>query len=193
MADNPEFAAQKALLRSIRYEVAQELGNKKTICVTGLKTGAGATFLSINLAYAFATMHKKVLLVDGNFNNPSISKILKPSIDMEDLFKLNYVDNSEFVTVVGNTAESRSPFEIASEEKIKNTFESLPFDIVIIDTESLENGNKTREWAACCDKIIAVFENKKVLTDQDVQQVIWLKQSGKFAGWVFNKYASPTA
>jgi len=187
-ANNLTYAAQKALLRSIRYEVTEALGTGKVLCVTGLRADVGATFFSINLAYAFATMHKKVLLVDGNFNDSSISTLLRPSVDVKDIFTSAHFSNDGFITVVGNHQEGRSPFEIASQLQIKSVFEKLDFDIIIIDTEPLEHENKTKEWIACANKVVTVFENKQPLSDTDINRIEWLKGDGKFAGWVFNKY-----
>lgn len=187
--NNAAFTAQKTLLRSIRYEVLNELGTQKALCVTSVNAGSGSTFVAINLAYAFATIRKKVLLIDGNFANSSVSKILTPAISVENLFTSSYIDSSGFVTVAGNNSDNRSPFEIAGEQTIKSTFSALPFDVIIIDSESLDADNKTKEWIACADKVIGVFESRQTLTDANMQQIEWLKNGGKFAGWVFNKYS----
>lgn len=185
---NPAFARQRELLRSVRYEVLQELGSKKVLGITALQQGQGTTFFAINMAYAFANMRKKVLLVDGNFNNPSISTILKPTLSIDQLFADPYIDASEFVTVAANNAETRSPFEIAGEQKIKSVFEALPFDVIVIDAGALDTGNKAKEWSASADKMVAVFESGQPLVATDDTNIEWLRTSDKFAGWVLNKY-----
>jgi succinoglycan biosynthesis transport protein ExoP len=186
-ASSPDFTQQKELLRSVRYEALQELGGKKVIAVASLEKGQGATFLAINLAYAFANMQKKVLLIDGNFDDSVIVKLLKPNFSIDQLFNGSYINASDFVCVAGSLSENRSPFEIASESNFKDLFASLPFDIIVIDAGNLEHDNNTKEWTAAADKLITVFESGRSLDAKTSTVVEWLRGNEKFAGWVMNK------
>src|SRR5690606_8594884 len=65
--ERADFSVFKNHLRALRFELGQQLGakGKKVLLVTSLKSGAGKTFLSSGLAYAFAMTGKKVLMI-GN-------------------------------------------------------------------------------------------------------------------------------
>jgi uncharacterized protein involved in exopolysaccharide biosynthesis len=185
----PELAAQRELLRSLRYEVLKEMGNNKVLCLTALHPRQGTSFTALNLAYAFSTMHKRVLLVDGNFRNPSVSEIMPPAISIEGLFGNSFAPTEDAFITAGSLAETRSPFEIANQQQISLVLQNLPFDIVLIDTGALSNDNNTKEWIACSDKVVCVFENGQPFTAADEASTDWLQQDGKLTGWVFNKYS----
>jgi succinoglycan biosynthesis transport protein ExoP len=68
----------KELIRSIRFEVDQELRGEKVLGITSLANHEGKTVLAISLAYSYSMINKKVLLIDGNFDNPTISNTVQP-------------------------------------------------------------------------------------------------------------------
>jgi succinoglycan biosynthesis transport protein ExoP len=57
----------KELIRSIRFEIDQELRGEKVLGITSLGDHEGKTVLAISLAYSYSMINKKVLLIDGNF------------------------------------------------------------------------------------------------------------------------------
>jgi succinoglycan biosynthesis transport protein ExoP len=75
------------LIRSVRFEIDQELKDSKVLAITSLNQMEGKTLFSFSLAYTYALMNKKVLLIDGNFNNPLISNTVKSNDFLEDYFK----------------------------------------------------------------------------------------------------------
>lgn len=69
-----EIEMFKSLLRKIRHEV--ESLNAKVILFTSPKTGDGKTFLMFCLSYVLSLVNKRVLIIDTNFKNNSLSQIL---------------------------------------------------------------------------------------------------------------------
>lgn len=75
------------LLRSIRFEIDRGIKDQQVITVTSLNSGEGKTLFSFSLAYAYAMINKKVLIIDGNFSDPIISKTVKSKEYLEDYFR----------------------------------------------------------------------------------------------------------
>lgn len=64
----------KSLLRKFRHEI--ESLNSKVILFTSPKKRDGKTFIMFSLSYVLSLLDKKVLIVDTNFKNNSLSQIL---------------------------------------------------------------------------------------------------------------------
>jgi len=181
----------KELLRSIRFEIDQELKGEKVLGITSLGIGEGKTLLASSLAYSYAAINKKVLLIDGNFNNPSVTKSMQPKLFVEDYFKLStYMERDNTITVLGNHGGDITLLEISDEKHIQNDFNDLKsrFDIILIDLPPLDSLNKSKEWLLFSNKAIAVFESDKAISRSHSQYIDYLKNlNTKFAGWVLNK------
>ncbi|MEO7531736.1 MAG: Wzz/FepE/Etk N-terminal domain-containing protein, partial [Sediminibacterium sp.] len=78
--ENEEY---RDMVRSLRFEIDAALGGQKKLAVTSIEDTEGKTFAILNLAYAYARTNKKVLVIDGNFDRPGISEIIKPSFFLE--------------------------------------------------------------------------------------------------------------
>ncbi|AMR32677.1 hypothetical protein A0256_15230 [Mucilaginibacter sp. PAMC 26640] len=183
----------KELIRSIRFEVDQELKGDKILAVTSLGHHEGKTVLALSLAYSYAMINKKVLLIDGNFSNPTITATAQPKLYIEDYFKNNpdtYQAFSGGTTVLGNHGGDVTLLEVSDENFIRSRFNELKtkYDIIIIETPALSTLNKSKEWILFANKVIAVFEaNKSVLKTQK-NDITYLKNlDTKFAGWILNK------
>lgn len=66
----------KQLLRKVRYEI--EAGKARSILITSNKRGEGKTFVIISLSYALSLLGKRILIIDTNFKNNTLTKIFKP-------------------------------------------------------------------------------------------------------------------
>lgn len=184
----------KDLLRSVRFEIDQELRGEKIVAITSLSPHEGKTLFAASLAYSYAMINKKVLLIDGNFDRPDLTNALHPLLFLEDYFKNNphnSIDvNSSVATTLGNHGSDVTLLEIADEAFIKNRFDDLrsKYDIIIIDTAPLTALNKSKEWLLFANKTIAIFEANKELTNTQKPHLAFLKTLGsKFGGWVLNK------
>lgn len=185
----------KDLLRSIRFEIDQELRGERVIAITSMTAYEGKTLFATSLAYSYAMINKKVLLIDGNFNNPDLTMAIRPAMFLEDYFKNTPVINnleagSSTSTVLGNHGGDVTLLEIGDEIFVKNRFDALraKYDIIIIDTAPLSSLNKSKEWLLFANKTIAVFEANKSITNAQKPYLAFLKSLGnKFGGWVLNK------
>ncbi len=184
----------KNLMQSIRYEIDTDLKNDKILLVNSLVQGEGKTFLTLNLAYAYSFINKKVLLIDGDFISPDITKAVKPNAYLEDFLtgqiQADQIASVSKISVLGNRGNDGSLMQVASEHDIRERFAYLKtiFDIIIIEAPGLNTLNKSKEWVTVADKIVTVFKAGKGIKDHHKAQVNYLKSlPGQYIGWVLNE------
>ena len=181
-------------LRSIRFEIDHEMGaDNKVLTITSLKDNEGKTFLSLSLAYAYAMTSKRILLIDGNFANPSITTIVKPAHYLEDFLNgRQTLPDGELhsISILGNRGGDASLMEIAGSSTVAGKMQELKsrFDIILIETAALDQLDKAKAWLQLTDKAVAIFEKGKTVTEAKKAGVAYLAGLGKtFAGWILNK------
>ena len=203
---NPQAADElqqfSSLLRSIRYEIDNELTVEKgeseeegkVLVITSLNAGEGKSLVTMGLASAYAMANKKVLVLDGNFEHPSLTKNASEKAYLEDYLQddaaLIQSSENSLISVLGNQGGDQSLLEKSSERVIRRKITQLKnsFDIIIIETQSLNSMNKAKEWIQFADKIIAVFEANQSITQEKQLYLNYLRTlNGKFSGLVLNK------
>lgn len=185
----------KENLRSLRFELDNAmLGN--IVSVSSIQNAAGKTFSSLSLAYAINTTQRSVLLIDGNFQAPQISKLgAANAIYIDDylrgLVDINAIKSSSLdITVLANKAADISVFELERKEVIVHRMRELAaiFDVILIDTPTLSNSTLAREWISLSDSLITVFDAGKNIIAGNEESLDYLKEiDKKFAGWLINK------
>ncbi|MGZ3873639.1 MAG: GumC family protein [Mucilaginibacter sp.] len=181
------------LMQSLRFEVDDLLAGDKLVLINSIEKAAGKTFVAINLAYAYALIKKRVLLIDANFGNPGITASTQTKFYLEDFLNGDldntFLSASTKTTVLGNKGGDVSLLEISDAHNITEKFARLKdaFDIVIIEASALDTLNKSKELVPFAGKILTVFEAGKSITEKDKQAIEYLKtRNGKFIGWVLN-------
>ncbi|HVX50615.1 MAG TPA: polysaccharide biosynthesis tyrosine autokinase, partial [Chitinophagaceae bacterium] len=119
----------------------------KTLLITSSKSGEGKSFISLNLATTFAIGNKKVVLVEFDLRNPSLSiklglentlgvaDFLDGRNNIEDVIhQLDYSPNLFFISC--GYPLPPNPGELIFSHRINELFDYLKanFDMVIIDT-----------------------------------------------------------
>jgi succinoglycan biosynthesis transport protein ExoP len=188
-----EMRRFRHLLQSIRFEVDSELNGSKVLLINSLASAEGKTFLAMNLAYAYSLINKKVLLIDGNFINPTITAAVKTKFFIEDIFKgqtsAEEVPNGSRITIIGNRGGDGSLLETGSERTVNEKLDFLKshFDIIIIETPALNTLNKSKEWVLFADKVLCVFPAGKSIKEKQKPNIEYLSGlNGKFIGWILN-------
>jgi capsular polysaccharide biosynthesis protein/Mrp family chromosome partitioning ATPase len=191
---NRNTIAFKHLLRSLRFEVERAMSNQKMLVVTSLNNGEGKSLIAMGLAYAFSMVNKKVLLIDGNFDEPTITNISGTSFYLEDYLSnqvsIKDVMREGKVSIMGNRGGDASLFELCDETIVKPKFIYLRdvFDIIIIESPSLDRMNKSREWIVVSDMVLGVYASGKSIKPNAKQNIRFIQQLGdRFAGWALNK------
>ncbi|MCF8454039.1 MAG: lipopolysaccharide biosynthesis protein [Pedobacter sp.] len=193
-AEMREFKKQ---LRSTRFEVNRELAwtsdRGQVLSITSISEGEGKTLISACIAYTYVMVNKKVLLIDGNFDNPSITKNSNTKLFLEDFLlsgDLGGVNFNTGILVMGNRGGDKSLLEVSDEENIMQKLEQLrsQFDVILVETPPLDALNKAKEWILFTDKTVSVFEADQTLNEIKNQQINYLSTlDGQFIGWIMNK------
>jgi polysaccharide biosynthesis transport protein len=187
-------------LRKLRYEI--EASGKKTILFTSTKDGEGKTTIIEALANSFSLSKKKVLIIDTNFSNNSLTEKFeaKPLLDKFSLNgeaniteKLNSIRSSTkipYVDIIGCRESPFSPDELLQKD---NLLEKLPvltgaYDYVLMEGASLNNHADTKELLKYAEAVIVVFSAKSVIRQTDKDAIRFLKShKEKLVGAVLNE------
>jgi succinoglycan biosynthesis transport protein ExoP len=193
-AEMREFKKQ---LRSTRFEVNRELAQTsergQILSITSITEGEGKTLISACIAYTYVMVNKKVLLIDGNFDSPSITKNSNTKLFLEDYLHNGDLEGINFNTgimVMGNRGGDKSLLEVSDEETILQRLEQLRshFDIILVETPPLDALNKAKEWILFTDKTVSVFEADQTINEMKKQHINYLTNlNGQFIGWILNK------
>lgn len=188
-SDGKSMRLYKNLVRSIRYELDNEKADPKIIAVTSLSEDVGKTSLVIALGWAFSKINKTVLIIDGNFGQPDVSK-LNPDYSLFDTYLKKDVmldATPGQISILGNKGGDASLLELADEKLINEKLTALKtqFDIILIETDSLNAMNKAKEWITFSDRVVAVFAAGRSISEEDQSKIQYINNLGeKFAGWI---------
>jgi Mrp family chromosome partitioning ATPase len=188
-SDDKAIRLYKNLVRSIRYELDSELADPKIIAVTSLADDVGKTPLVIALAWAFSKINKTVLIVDGDFGQPEISKLNPDSGLFENFIKSSNVPEATGgqISILGTKGGDVSLLELADEKIIAERLQVLKtqFDVILVETDSLRSMNKAKEWIVFSDLVVAVFAAGRSISEDDQSKIQYLNSlNRKFSGWV---------
>lgn len=184
----------KEMLRSCRFEIETEMGKSKMLMVNSLCIGEGKSLFVMSLAYAFLMTRKRVLIIDGNFTNPTITNSTGTELFLEDFLLGDallptYRPITE-IMVMGNKGGDTSLLEISNPENIESKLALLKdsFDIILIESEGLSSFNKSKEWSIFADKVVTIFESGRKINYRKSQSILYLNGlEGKFIGWILNR------
>jgi succinoglycan biosynthesis transport protein ExoP len=182
----------KNQLRSIRHEIENQLEDK-LVLITSLDRHEGKTLLSLSLSFAWKMTNKKILLIDGNFSNPAISKASTAKFYLEDFLaephNVNFQTKPGTIDVLSNRGGDVSLLELATYEQIKSKLDWAKtfYDLIIIETAALDDTNQAKEWLSFSQNTVSVFEAGKVISEKNRRYLAYLKETGYFRGWIFNK------
>jgi Mrp family chromosome partitioning ATPase len=189
-------------LRKIRYEV--ESRNKQVLLVTSTQIGQGKTFFTMAMANSLSLMRKKVLIIDANLRNNSLTRLIAAPTSLRELIdhhhqlskqlasgpddgrnhdEKNYYGANliartanQFVDIIGSKASPFSPSEVIPGRDFKVLIEWLKskYDYIILEGAALNEFSDTRELVRFADLIIPVFSADASLTEEDKESIAFL-------------------
>lgn len=143
----------------------------KKLLLTSSISGEGKSFIAANLAVSISLTGKKVVIVDLDLNNPSLSKILDVNYEdgvseflngekgpSEIVNKLEAHENLYFISA-GSLPEN--PSELLANGKVKSLIDYLEnnFDMVIIDTSPAVLVTDAYVLSGLCDATLYVIRH----------------------------------
>ncbi len=186
-------------LRKLRFELANT--GKKIFLVTSTKPQEGKTTVIEALANSLSLTRKKVLVIDANFSNNTLTRKFegKPSLEqfsfsgqgnvMDKFLGIKSMTSIPNTDLVGCTEGNYTPSEVLPKN---NLLEHLPkiaenYDFIFIEGAALNNHADSKELSANVDGIIAVFSAKSSLGQIDKDSIQYLNSTGdKFVGTILN-------
>jgi capsular exopolysaccharide synthesis family protein len=160
--------------RRMRTSLGYLGGNsgKKKILVTSTLSGEGKSFVAVNLALSLALTDKKVVLLELDLANPSlsnklnvsydegVSSYLRGECDPEDIIKRTTANSNLFFLPAGPLPDN--PSELLLSGKLKELINYLEeaFDIIIIDSAPASLLSDAYILSPICDVTLYVVKHK---------------------------------
>ncbi len=200
----PQYKEFRENLRRLRGEILASTG--KVYLFVSTKPGEGKSFTMNALAHSLSANQKKVLLLDTNFKNPTLSRFAEePSPNsallnralrehhLTDVFQIK--NNSagfslQNVDVLGNTGRHQSPLEMMNPVNFRQFLADVgeSYDYIFMEAAALNMYSDARELAAFADKVLAVFNAGSVIKQLDLDSIGFLQgMNGKFGGAVLTE------
>lgn len=186
-------------LRKLRYEI--ETSGKKIFLFTSNKPREGKTTIMEALANGLSVSKKKVLLIDSNFSNNTLTRKYeaKPTLEefsvngeknpVEKFWKITTVTRIPNVDLVGCNEGNYTPAEILPKNNLLDNLRVVSdhYDYVFIEGAALNNHADSKELSKYVDGIVSVFSSKSVIRQTDKDSIQFLKKTGdKYVGAVLN-------
>lgn len=187
--------------RELRTQLLQRSSKDNfVVLVTSVSTGGGASFVSLNLAAAFALDNAKTaLLVDCNFYTPAVEKLLyvQHEYGLTDYLDSETMDADEIIYAsgiprlriipVGHQLTTGTEFYSSArmEHFVHNLRQRYADRYVVIDAPPVGIYPDSRILADLCDFVLLVVPYGKV-TQEQVQAAVDALPEQKLLGIVFN-------
>lgn len=177
----------KNSVRKLRYEI--EKTGKKVFLFCSTQKGTGKTTIISAIAHALILTGKKVLIIDLNFDHPSLTLNYKSKNFVEDLkfrdvnrFEVNSNDLISYTTtkglsIIGCKGGNYSPAEILSNEALRQLISDCKskFDFVLIESACLNERSDTNELFQHVESVISIFSSAMIPSQTDAKSVESLK------------------
>lgn len=197
----PQYTHFRENLRKLRTQILQSPG--KVFLFVSTKPQEGKSFTMNALAHSLAANSKRVLLLDTNFKNSTLSRfadepspnsaVINRALREHSLTEVFQLKNNSAgfalknVDVVGNVGLHLSPLELLDSVRFRNFLTDLGevYDYIFLEAAALNSYSDARELVQFADRVIAVFNASSVLKSADSESLEFLQgMNGKFAGSV---------
>ncbi len=195
--ENRETEFFKESLRRLRHDVESSGG--RSFLFVSLKPNEGKSFLVAALAHALGLKNKKILLIDTNFKNNTLTSLTSSVLPKGDAkaqkslgvaSELGFPINLAEVDIIGNKGGHQSPSELLAGVDFRQKVDNFKgqYDYIFLEAASVSSFSDARELADFVDKVIPVFDATTKLKDSDREGVAFLRRlNGKLLGGVLNK------
>jgi succinoglycan biosynthesis transport protein ExoP len=185
-------------LRKLRYEI--ERSGKHIILFTSTKPQEGKTTIMEAVAHTFSMSKKKLLLIDGNFSNNTLTRDFsaKPTLvtfsmkgqdSTDKIWNITTVTPITNVDVIGCEEGNYTPSEILPKNNLLDHIEKFRqhYDYILIEGAALNTHADSKELTDFVEGVVIVFSAKNSLGENDRESIEFLKHHrDKFIGAVLN-------
>lgn len=189
----------KNSVRKLRFELLKN--PKKTYLITSTQKGSGKSTIIDAVAMSLVMSNKKVLIIDLNFANNSITRKYSPDVLIQNIAgKLNLetpLANQkawsktpvEGLSVIGCESSTQTPSEALPGLDLNAFFTKLKeqFDYILIEGAALNDVVDSQELAMYSDAVFTVFSANNAITAADEKSIRFISSLGdKNKGTVLN-------
>ena len=185
-------------LRKLRYEI--ERSGKHIILFTSTKPQEGKTTILEAVAHTFSMSKKKILLIDANFSNNTLTRDFsaKPTLvtfsmkgqeTVEKIWNITTVTQITNVDVIGCEEGNYTPSEILPKNNLLDHLDKFRqhYDYILIEGAALNSHADSKELTDFVEGVVIVFSARNSLGENDRESIEFLKHHrNKFIGAVLN-------
>ncbi|RYY51209.1 MAG: hypothetical protein EOO06_01335 [Chitinophagaceae bacterium] len=186
-------------IRKLRFELLKY--PNKSYLFTSTQKGSGKSTIIDALATSLVMSNKKVLLIDMNFANNSLTRKYNPDVLIQQLAgKINMeapfsnqkawsTTDAQGLCVIGCEPSKQTPSEALPNFDLHQFFAKLNehFDYVLVEGAALNDVVDSQEIAIHSDAVIAVFSANNAITSADEKSIKFIASLGdKNKGTVLN-------
>lgn len=182
-------------LRKLRFELDKL--DHKVFMFTSTKPGEGKTIVIEALGMALSLSGSKVLFIDTNFSNNSLTRNYKASASLEYILTSENVEIHRAISktripeidVIGCRGGNYSPIEIFQPTRLSCLLKCLKekYDYIFLEGAALNLYSDARELSEYVDGIITIFSAKSTIKQIDKESISFIKNLGcKNIGAVLN-------
>lgn len=190
----------KNSIRKLRYELLNS--GKGTFLITSTKRGAGKTTVVEALAASLLMSHKKVLIIDLNFLNNTLSRNFNADVLIQDIAgKVNYsiplsqqkVAGStpyEGLDIIGCKEGNTTPSEVLFDLNMTDFLIALKdeYDFILMEAGALNLFADSRELMGYAEGVFLVFSADTGTTQSDIESLKFMQEKKeKIHGVILNK------
>lgn len=175
-------------------------GNNFTLVVSGASSGAGSSFVALNLAAAFAfDQAKTALIIDCNLREPSLHSTLDvmPETGLTDFLddpdydisRILYPTGIPRLRLIPAGSRRETPAEFFTSFRMKQFLQTIrrryPDRFIVLDTAPISESPDARILTELCDYAMLVVPHGKI-TAATAEQAATAFNPDKFVGAVIN-------
>ncbi|MCC6725604.1 MAG: hypothetical protein IT258_13940 [Saprospiraceae bacterium] len=204
-----DLEAFKENIRKIRTAI--EESGAKCILFASPKAHEGKSFLTVMLAYALSLNDKKILIIDTNFKNNTLSgyktkSFIEISTDgphHQSTMENGYGQlssnpetagsddtNLRNIDIVANKGGSQSPAEVLAGKNFKKVIEQYAkkYDFIFMEAAAMNKYSDARELMPFVDKVVVVMSAESPVGNEDKDSLEFLRSlEDKVVGGILNK------
>jgi succinoglycan biosynthesis transport protein ExoP len=170
------------------------------ILFTSTKAQEGKTTILEAVAHTFSMSRKKILLIDANFNNNTITRdfsakptlvnySMKPQEATDKIWNITTTTQITNVNVIGCEEGNYTPSEILPKDNLLEHIGKLRqhYDYIFLEGAALNTHADSKELTDFVEGVVLVFSAKNSLLENDRESIEFLKEHrSKFIGAVLN-------
>lgn len=188
---------QAVLAAQNRIERQMQKENKHVLLVSSTIPEEGKSLMALNIALGFSMQDKKVLVVDGDFRNPSIGKILgleENHHGLADYFKqkcfLNDIIQSKnnLDVICGGSVRDKAS-SVLKQKEMEHLMEALvnDYDYIVIDTPPSALFTDAALLSEYADSVLYVVRHDRAITREIKDGLEPFIRNEKLLGYLINR------